>query len=81
MSGVSLRISAEASDNVGVGVRSVSRGRHSLGTDAAAPYSIPWDTTTAIDGFHDLTAIAIDTSNNASKPAFVSVTVLNEAGT
>jgi hypothetical protein len=43
----------------------------------AAPYSISWDTTTASNGSHTLTAIATDTSYNSATSSPVTVTVSN----
>ena len=80
VSGAALLISAEANDNVSVGAVQFYVDGILLGTDTTAPYSIQWDTTTADDGFHDLTAIAIDSSDLASPPAIVGVLVLNDAG-
>jgi hypothetical protein len=45
--------------------------------DQAAPYQIAWDTTTASNGTHTLTAIARDASNNTTTSSPVSVTVSN----
>ncbi len=43
----------------------------------AAPYSAPWDTTTASRGSHTLTAVARDAAGNRATSAPVSVTVVN----
>jgi hypothetical protein len=42
-----------------------------------APYSATWDTTTAMNGFHTLTAVATDSSNATATSAPVSVNVSN----
>src|SRR5213076_1627172 len=44
--------------------------------DTTAPYSVPWDTTTATAGSHTLSAVARDTSNNTGTAAAVNVTVV-----
>jgi len=49
-----------------------------LGADlSSAPFSITWDTTTASNGGHTLTAIAKDSSGQCTTSAAVSVTVSN----
>jgi hypothetical protein len=45
--------------------------------DTAAPYSAAWDTTTARDGAHSLTAVARDATGNATTSAAVAVEVHN----
>ena len=47
------------------------------GPDAAAPYSVPWDTTTATNGTHQLTAVIKDTAGNLLTTTAVSVNVSN----
>ena len=80
VSGASVPIFAEASDNLSSASVQFFVDGILLGTDTTAPYSIQWDTTATADGFHDLTAIAGDTSGNIALPAVVSVNVLNGAG-
>jgi hypothetical protein len=48
-----------------------------IGTDSHPAYTFDWDTTTVSDGAHTLTAIATDTSGNATTSAPVTVTVAN----
>ncbi|MCI0682547.1 MAG: Ig-like domain-containing protein [Gemmataceae bacterium] len=71
-------VSANASDNVGVvGVQFLLDGL-ALGTeDATAPYSVAWDSATATNGSHTLTARARDAAGNESTSAGVTVTVSN----
>jgi hypothetical protein len=45
--------------------------------DTAAPYSISWDTTSAADGAHTLTAVARDTAGNTAESSPVIITVNN----
>lgn len=80
VSGTTTTVSADASDNVGVvGVQFKLDGSN-LGTeDTASPYSITWDTTTAANGSHTLTAVARDAAGNNTTSSGVSVTVSNGA--
>jgi hypothetical protein len=74
----SITITASASDNVGVtGVQFRLDGANLGGEDTTAPYSIPWDTTTASNSGHALTAIARDATGNLATAAAVSITVDN----
>src|SRR5262249_38058999 len=58
-------VSANASDNVAVAHVQFQLDGVNLGADlTAAPYSISWNTATATNGSHNLTAIARDTSGN-----------------
>src|SRR2546426_2290253 len=71
-------VTANASDNVGVvGVQFLLDGVNVGAEVAAAPYSAPWDTTTASRGPHALTAVARDAAGNRTTSAPVSVTVVN----
>src|SRR5207245_898321 len=73
-----ITVSASASDNVGiVGVQFMLDGAN-LGAEAtAAPYAVSWNTTTATDAVHTLTAVARDAAGNTATSAAVSVTVDN----
>ena len=73
-----VAVTANASDNVGVvGVQFLLDGGN-LGTeDTAAPYSVSWNTTSAANGSHTLTAIARDAAGNHTTSAAVTVTVSN----
>jgi hypothetical protein len=46
----------------------------------AAPYSVPWSTTTAANGSHTVTARARDAAGNTTTSAAVTVTVSNTTG-
>jgi len=78
VSGTATIVSASASDNVGViGVQFQLDGANLGGQDTSAPYSVSWNTTTASNGSHTLTAIARDAAGNSRTSAQVTVTVNN----
>src|SRR5205823_5410628 len=69
---------ANASDNVGVAGVQFKLDGTKLGTEnSSAPYSISWNTTTATNSTHTLTAVARDAAGNLTTSASVSVTVNN----
>jgi glucose/arabinose dehydrogenase len=73
-------VSATAADDIGVaGVQFKLDGAVLGIEDTASPYSVSWDTTTALSGSHTLTAVARDASNNLTTSAPVAVTVSNLA--
>jgi len=74
-----LTLSATAADNVGVaGVQFKLDGATNLGAeDTTFPYSVAWNSTTATNGLHTLTAVARDAAGNTTTSAGVSVTVNN----
>ena len=73
-----VSVTATASDNVAVHDVQFQLDGVNLGADlTSSPYSISWDTTTASNGTHNLTAIATDTSNNKATSTAVTVTVSN----
>jgi len=76
---VALR--ASAADNVGVaGVQFRIDGANFGAEDTSAPYSVSWNTTSASNGSHTITAVARDTAGNRSPvSAPVTVTVANNA--
>ena len=77
----SITITATATDNVGVsGVSFLLDGAPIGVEDTAAPYSATWDTSTAADGTHSLTAIARDAAGNTTVSAAITVTVANSQG-
>ena len=77
-----IAVSANASDNVGVAGVQFQLDGVDLGAElTAAPYSLSWNTTTASDGAHTLTAVARDAAGNLATSAPVSVTTLNTAPT
>jgi hypothetical protein len=71
-----IQLTADADDNVGVvGVQFLIDGTN-LGTeDTTAPYSISWNTGTAGNGPHTLTARARDAAGNVTVSAAIDVTV------
>ena len=75
-----IPVSANASDDVAVkSVQFFLDGQPLGGPVTSAPYSVSWDTTTASQGSHSLTATATDTGNLSSTSAAVTVTVQNPA--
>lgn len=74
----SVSVSATASDNVAVTSVQFQLDGSDLGAPiTAAPYSYTWDSSTASDGSHTLTAIAYDAAGNSTTATMVSVTVDN----
>jgi hypothetical protein len=79
VSGAAVTVSANASDNVAVvGVQFQLDGANLGAEDTASPYSITWDSRTAANGGHTLTAIARDGAGNTTTSAAVGVTVSND---
>ena len=75
-----VTITANAGDNVGVaGVQFKLDGANIGAEDATAPYSVSWDTTSATNASHTLTAVVRDAAGNSTTSAPVSVTVSNAA--
>ena len=71
-------VSASASDNVGVaGVQFLVDGSNLGSEDTASPYSVSWNTSTASNGSHSLTAVARDAAGNRTTSSAVGVTVSN----
>ena len=80
VSGITVPVSADASDNVGVSsVQFVLDGNNLGAADTTSPYGIVWNTTATINGSHVLRAIARDQAGNATTSTDVRVTVLNAA--
>jgi putative lipoic acid-binding regulatory protein len=76
----SIAVSATASDNVGVaGVQFRLDGANLGAEDTTSPYSISWNTTTAANGSHTLTAVARDAAGNTATASSITVTVQNQA--
>jgi glucose/arabinose dehydrogenase/chitodextrinase len=70
-------IAATASDNIGVQAVEFFLDSTSIGEDALPPYELDWDSTTASNGAHTLTAVARDASGNRTTSAGVPVTTSN----
>ena len=71
-------VNANANDNVGVvGVQFLLDGAALGSEDTSAPYSVSWNTTTATNGSHALTARARDLAGNQTTSTTVNVTVSN----
>ena len=78
VSGAGVAVSATATDDVGVaGVQFKLDGVNLGAEDTTAPYGVAWDTTTAINGSHALTAVARDAAGNTTTSATVTITVAN----
>src|SRR6266478_2324582 len=78
--GGTISVTATASDNVGVAGVQFRLDGVNAGTEVtAAPYSISWNTTTASNGSHTLTAVARDAAGLLTASAPVTVTVLNNS--
>ncbi len=76
-----VTVSASASDNVGVvGVQFKLDGANLGAQMTKAPYAVSWNTTTAGNGTHTLTAVARDAAGNTATSAPVSVNVSNSTG-
>src|SRR3989454_860388 len=75
-----ITATSTASDNVGVvGVQYKLDGANLGAEDTASPYSTNWNTTTASNGSHTLTAVARDAAGNRTTSAPVPVTGSNTA--
>src|SRR5258706_5577114 len=73
-----ISVTANASDNVGVvGVQFLLDGVNLGAEDNASPYSVSWNTTTATNGSHNLTARARDAAGNTTTSSVVTVNVNN----
>src|SRR5256712_1131567 len=71
-----VTVSASATDNVGVvGVQLKLDGVNLVAEVTSAPYTLSWNTATASNGLHTLTAVARDAAGNSTASAGVSVTV------
>src|SRR6266851_163782 len=79
VSGTNVTLAAAASDAGAVGHVDFLVDGAVAGTDTAAPYTLSWDSTTAGNGTHTITARAVDTAGNTTTSSPVSVTVNNLA--
>ena len=75
----SISVTADAADNVGVsGVQFKLDGANLGSEDTSAPYAVTWNTATAANGPHTLSAVARDAAGNTRTAATVNVSVLND---
>src|SRR5206468_72199 len=75
----SVNVTANASDNVGVvGVQFKLDGANLGAEVTSAPYTVAWDTRTATNASHVLTAVARDAAGNSTTSGAVTVTVFND---
>lgn len=73
-----ITVTASASDDCGVaGVQFKLDGANLGAEDSTAPYSASWDTTTASNGSHTLTAVAHDAIGRSTTSTPIAVTVSN----
>ena len=74
------QVTANASDNLGIASVQFYLDGQPLGQAVTTPpYALSWDTTTAANAVHTLTAAATDTSGNVGHSFPVSITVQNPA--
>jgi hypothetical protein len=79
VSGTAVAVTAGASDDVGVvGVQFLLDGNPLGAEDTTSPYSVSWNSTTAANGTHTLTAVARDGAGNKATSAAVTITVDND---
>lgn len=78
VSGTSVNLSANASDNVSVsGVQFKVDGINVGSEDTSSPYSVSWNSTGVSNGNHTVTAVARDSSGNTTTSSGVVVNVNN----
>lgn len=75
--GNTVSIDATANDDCSVAKVEFYLDGSLIGFDTTPPFSFAWDTTQVINGSHDLTTIAYDSSNNTGTSPTVNVTVNN----
>ncbi|WP_239014541.1 extracellular catalytic domain type 1 short-chain-length polyhydroxyalkanoate depolymerase [Archangium violaceum] len=70
-----VKVTANATDNVGIAKVEFSIDNTLVGTDTAAPFEYVWNTAAATNGTHTLVARASDAAGNTATSTTVSVTV------
>ncbi|HEY0095306.1 MAG TPA: Ig-like domain-containing protein, partial [Archangium sp.] len=70
-----VRVAANATDNVGIAKVEFSIDNTLVGTDTASPFEYSWNTAAATNGTHTLVARAYDAAGNTTTSSTVSVTV------
>ncbi|MFY0522720.1 Ig-like domain-containing protein [Archangium gephyra] len=73
-----VTVSASASDNLGVASVDFFEGETLLGTDAAEPFGVMWNTRSVANGSHTLMARARDVAGNVVASLPVTVTTDND---
>ncbi len=76
---VTISAAATPGSNAIASVQFLLDGASLSSAVTASPYSLSWNTTTASNGTHSLSATATDTAGNSARAATVSVTVSNAA--
>src|SRR5262245_11874324 len=75
-----VNVTADASDNTGIAnVQFYVDGVATGAPDTTDPYALAWDTRTAVNGAHTLTALATDIDGHTTMSAPVSVNVANSS--
>jgi len=79
LTGTGVTLTASSSDNVRISsVQFKIDGNTSIGSPGTtSPYSIVWNSTTAVDGYHTISVVATDASGNISTSTPIGVTVNN----
>ncbi|HEX8434861.1 PHB depolymerase family esterase [Archangium sp.] len=70
-----VKLTASATDNVGISKVEFSIDNTLVGTDTASPFEYSWNTAAATNGTHLLVAKAYDATGNTATSSTVSVTV------
>jgi hypothetical protein len=80
VSGSTVAVMADAADDAGIAsVQFMIDGVNLGSADAVPPYSINWNSTTASNGVHTISARAVDTAGHPATSQAVTVTVSNAA--
>ena len=81
VNGTAVTVLASASSDVGIAGVQFELDGANLGTEVTtSPYFVTWDTTKTSNGFHTLTAVAVDTAGNQATSTGITVTVNNASG-
>jgi hypothetical protein len=82
VSGSSVSVAANASDNIGViGVQFKLDGSSLGSEDTTSPYGVTWNATQVSNGSHTLTAVARDAAGNTTTSTSITVTVTGGSST
>ena len=78
VSGSTVSVTADATDAVGVvGVQFKLDGTNLEAEDTTSTYEVTWDSTSASEGSHTITAVARDAAGNSTTSGTITVTVDN----